>query len=203
MTDIDLKSSNVVELSKQLLGCALCSTIGGQFTSGLIVETEAYCAPEDKASHAYDNRRTKRTETIFREGGISYVYLCYGIHHMFNIVTGPSDTAHAILIRAIQPINGIETMKIRRGRSTRISQLTNGPGKLCQALGITTALDGVKLTKSSGSEIWLEPGISVAPPDIVASKRIGIDYAGEWKEKLWRFYINGNLHVSVVDHGAS
>lgn len=197
--DINLKSSNVVKLSQKLLGYKLCSIVGGEFTSGIIVETEAYRAPEDKASHAYNGRRTNRTETLFRDGGISYVYLCYGIHQMFNVVTGPSETAHAILVRALQPEMGIETMKSRRGVSVPKAQLTNGPGKLCQALGITRAQDGISLNKSSGNTVWLEPGIVVDSADIVASKRIGIDYAKEWKEKLWRFYINGNLHVSVIE----
>lgn len=201
MTRVDLSSSNVVQLSQKLLGYKLCSNVGGEFTSGIIVETEAYRAPEDKASHAYNGRRTNRTETMFREGGISYVYMCYGIHHMFNIVTGPPEIAHAILVRAVQPEVGIETMKTRRGTSVQKVQLTNGPGKLCQAMGITRALDGVHLNKAWGNVVWLEPGIEIAPSDVVPAKRIGIDYAGEWKEKLWRFYINGNLHVSVINHG--
>lgn len=199
MKDIDLTSSDVLHLSKQLLGYKLCTRVDGVTTTGIIVETEAYRAPEDKASHAYNGRRTSRTETIFQRGGISYVYLCYGIHHLFNVVTGPKDTAHAILIRALEPLGGIPIMQERRGLSVPESRLTNGPGKLCQALGITKALDGVDLTGQENSKVWLEKGISVDPSEIVASKRVGIDYAEEWKEKLWRFYINGNLHVSVID----
>lgn len=199
MNEINLTSSDVLQLSKDLIGWKLCTRINGEFTSGYIVETEAYRAPEDKASHAYNGRRTSRTETIFMEGGRSHVYLCYGIHHMFNVVSGPANVAHAILIRALEPCEGIEIMKHRRGTVRHIRDLTNGPGKLCQALGITREHNNLHLLNQVSSPIWLEPGFVVPGSDIVASTRIGIDYAEEWKEKLWRFYINGNLHVSVVN----
>ncbi len=196
--DIDFRSPDVVHLSRQLLGYRLCTSIDGQLTSGIIVETEAYRAPEDKASHAYNGRRTSRTETIFCEGGVSYVYLCYGIHCLFNVVSGPADTAHAILVRALQPESGIELMKRRRGPSIRDRDLTSGPGKLCQALGITRQLNGLELGKEAGTGIWLEPGIEISTEDITEAKRIGVDYAEEWKEKLWRFYMKGNPFVSVI-----
>lgn len=185
-------------MSRQLLGYKLCSSVGGNLTSGIIVETEAYRAPEDKASHAYGNRRTARTEVIFGKGGISYIYLCYGIHHLFNIVSGPKDTAHAILVRALQPEAGIPTMKERRGEKIKYRQLTNGPGKLCQALGINRQLNGLPLDKSSNNTLWIEPGLDVPQADIIRSKRVGVDYADGWKEKLWRFYIKDNPNVSVL-----
>lgn len=196
--NIDLRSPDVVQLSRQLLGYRLCTLIDGQLTSGIIVETEAYRAPEDKASHAYNGRRTSRTETIFSEGGVSYVYLCYGIHSLFNVVSGPADTAHAILVRALQPETGIDLMKVRRGPSVRQRHLTSGPGKLCQALGITREMNGKVLYKDVGSGIWLEPGIEILPSLIKSAKRVGVDYADEWKEKLWRFYISGDPNVSVI-----
>ena len=148
----DFMDNDVVELSRQLLGYRLCSDIEGCFTSGVIVETEAYRAPEDKASHAYGNRRTNRTEVIFGKGGMSYVYLCYGIHHLFNVVTGPIGTAHAILIRALEPADGLSIMRIRRGPSKQDNQLTNGPGKLCQALAITRDHNGLDLCCSTNNQ---------------------------------------------------
>lgn len=189
---------DVVNLSRELLGCRLCSEINGHFTAGLIVETEAYRAPEDKASHAYGNRRTNRTEVIFHAGGISYVYLCYGIHHLFNVVTGPEDMAHAILVRALKPDSGLDIIRSRRGGSITDNQLTNGPGKLCQALGITREQNGLDLRKSAGNTIWIEPGEKISSSCIITAKRIGVDYADEWKEKLWRFYIKDSPWVSVL-----
>ena len=179
------------------MGYQLCTMIDGLKTSGIIVETEAYRAPEDKASHAYKDRRTNRTEVIFQEGGVSYVYLCYGIHHLFNVVSGPADMAHAILVRALEPKVGLEVMRSRRGDTIPDNQLTNGPGKLCQALGITRELNGLELDKNSQNEIWIEESIDIASSQIIHAKRIGVDYADEWKEKLWRFYIKDNLYVSV------
>nr|WP_315899933.1 DNA-3-methyladenine glycosylase [Membranihabitans marinus] len=195
---LDFQSTDVVALAKSLLGYRLCTRIGGQLTSGVIVETEAYRAPEDKASHAYGNRRTARTEVIFKAGGTSYIYLCYGIHHLFNIVSGPPETAHAILVRALEPDAGLTEMRLRRGEKISDKQLTNGPGKLCQALGIDRTLNGLSVNKSSGNPLWVEPYVQVPTDEIIKSKRVGIDYAEEWKEKLWRFHIHGNPYVSVI-----
>jgi len=197
LKNLDFRDTDVVQLSQNLLGYKLCTVVDGLQTSGIIVETEAYRGPEDKASHAYKGRRTNRTEVIFQEGGISYVYLCYGIHHLFNVVSGPADTAHAILVRALEPVSGLEIMRLRRGDTIPVSQLTNGPGKLCQALGITRELNGLELDKSSDNAIWIEEGIDIPHSHIIHAKRIGVDYADEWKEKMWRFYIKDNPHVSV------
>ncbi len=188
--------SDVVALSRELLGKVLVTNFAGQITSGIITETEAYCAPEDKASHAYNNRRTLRTETMFAKGGVAYVYLCYGIHHLFNIVTGPKDTPHAILIRAVQPLDGIELMLQRRKMRTPTIKLTAGPGVLTQALGINRVHNGNCLLTS---DLWIEDrGIKIESKQIIAATRIGIAYAGDYVSKPWRFYIKNNPWVSII-----
>lgn len=184
-------------MARQLLGMHLCTNVGGNYTSGVIVETEAYRGPEDKASHAYGGRRTNRTEVMYSPGGIAYVYLCYGIHHLFNVVTAPKDMAHAILVRAIEPLEGKEIMRARRGGTIPNLQLTNGPGKLTQALGITRVQNGQSLLWKEDQEVWLEAGRRITTSEMVPSKRIGIEYAKEWKDKFWRFYIKGNPFVSI------
>lgn len=188
-------SNEVLRLSKELLGMQLCTHLDGVYTSGKIVETEAYRAPEDKASHAFGNKRTKRTETIFRDGGIAYVYLCYGIHHLFNVVTGGEDEAHAILVRAIEPIEGIEHMLNRRKMSKIQPRISNGPGIMSMALGITTNLDGEALY--TRDQIWIQSGDAAIPArDIIASPRVGVDYAEECADWNWRFRIKGNPYCS-------
>ena len=188
------QSNNVLELSKTLLGKVVVTKTNNQITSGKIVEVEAYLGAEDKASHSYNNKKTNRTQPMFDMGGIAYVYLCYGIHHLFNIVVGDADNPYAILIRSIEPIDGIDIMLKRRKFNLLKKQLTNGPGKLTKALGITTSLNAMSLT---GDKIWIENhDIKVAKKDILSSPRIGVDYAG-WDAKLpYRFYINNNKWVS-------
>jgi len=182
---------NVVQVSKDLLGKVLVKKNEGQITSGLITEVEAYQGPEDKASHAYDNRRTGRTETMFGEGGRAYVYLCYGIHRMFNVVSGGIDVPHAILIRAIEPLDGVESMIERRKIKKVGYHLTSGPGNVGKALGIGLENDGLDLTK--GNDISIEDrGFKLSSKNIIASPRIGIDYAEDWVSKPWRFHIKGN-----------
>lgn len=181
------QNDDVVSLSRSLIGKYLLTSVGPEniITGGMIIETEAYHGAEDKACHAYKNRRTKRTETLFSEGGTAYIYLCYGLHHLFNIVTNKKDIPHAILIRAIRPEIGIEVMQRRRKKKGNISVLSNGPGSLCQALGINRNFDGITL---DSSYIWLEDrGIIIPPEDIVVSPRVGIDYAEEDALKPWRF----------------
>lgn len=187
---------DVLQIAQDLLGKVLTTYFDGQYCSGIITETEAYRAPEDKASHAYGNRRSARTEVMFREGGCAYVYLCYGIHHLFNVVTGKEDMAHAVLIRAIEPLDGIETMQLRR-YATGIPRggvkpaLTTGPGVLSQALGIQTQYTGQSLTDRQ-SPIWLETnGLDLKPGEIESGPRIGVDYAAECAEWPWRFWIRG------------
>jgi DNA-3-methyladenine glycosylase len=176
---------DVVQVARELLGKALCTRIGGRLTSLTITETEAYRGPGDRASHAYGNRRTRRTEPMFDRGGVAYVYLCYGIHHLFNVVTGPADVPHAVLVRAGTPIEGRDAMLARRGAGTPDRRLLAGPGSLSRALGITTGLTGANLL---GSQVWIaDQGLDPASSSIEAGPRVGIDYAGEDALLPWRF----------------
>ncbi|MCA0238809.1 MAG: DNA-3-methyladenine glycosylase [Bacteroidetes bacterium] len=186
---------DVVQIARELLGKVLVTELDGRRTSGIITETEAYRAPEDRASHAYNNRRTARTEVMFAEGGHAYVYLCYGIHHLFNVVTATQDTAHAVLIRALEPLEGVEWMLERRKmKNPNHPALTTGPGALAQALGLTTRWTGQNMLLPD-SPVWIEDrGIEVAPSSIVAGKRIGVDYAGECAEWPWRFWLQGSKY---------
>jgi DNA-3-methyladenine glycosylase len=185
--------SNVLTVARELLGKLLVVPArDGKRTSGIIVETEAYRGPQDRASHAYGGRRTNRTETMYGIGGTVYVYFVYGMYNQFNIVTNVNDIPHAVLIRAVEPVGGIELMRKRRhGQSDH--NLTNGPGKLCIALGIDRKLDRADLL---GNEVWLEEGQSVPRSRIVSGPRIGIDYAEEWIDRPWRFWIKNNPFVS-------
>lgn len=192
-------SEDVVQVAKDLLGKYLCTKIEGKLTSGIITETEAYAGEIDKASHAFGNRRTNRTEVMFGDGGVSYVYLCYGIHHLFNVVTNFKDTPHAVLIRAIKPADGIETILKRRNISTKEdlktfvqndkkNKIAGGPGTVSQALGIKTKHTGLDLT---GNVIWIEDrGLKINKKNIIAGPRVGVDYAGEHAKWPYRFIIN-------------
>lgn len=180
---------DVVEISKDLLGKKLCTQIDGVYTSGIIVESEAYSGRNDKACHAYLNRRTKRTEIFYDEGGIAYVYLCYGIHHLFNIITNKRDEPDAILIRAVEPVEGVEHMHQRRNYYKTDRRLTGGPGSMSKALGITTDHYGTDLQDNL---IWIENHETIPPSEIMASPRVGIDYAEEDALLPWRFRIKRN-----------
>jgi DNA-3-methyladenine glycosylase len=184
---------DVVQVAKELLGKVLVTNFEGILTSGRIVETEAYAGETDRASHA-SKGRTNRTEVIFGEGGRAYVYLCYGIHQMFNIVTNKAGVPHAILIRAVEPMEGVEDMLIRTGKAKPDHSLTRGPGNVGKALGFHTSQCGLSLT---GPELYVaDDGFLVDPASIVASPRIGVDYAGEHAEWHYRFYLKGNPYVS-------
>ncbi len=188
LTEVFYTRSDVVQIAKDLLGKCLFTNINNTITAGIITETEAYGGITDKASHAYNNKRTKRTEVMYAKGGVSYVYLCYGIHHLFNVVTNVKDVPHAVLIRGIHPVKGISTILQRRNSTKINSTLTSGPGKVSQSLGITTALTNIGL---SGDKIWIEDkGIQLADNDILNSKRIGIDYAEEDSLLPYRFCIH-------------
>lgn len=179
------RHDDVVKISQELLGKFLMTNFGGQLTGGMIIETEAYKAPEDKASHAWGNRRTKRTETMFQEGGICYVYLCYGIHSLFNVVTSQYGIPHAILIRAIMPTDGVDVILKRRNKTKIDKTVASGPGTVCSALGITTRHNGLSL---QGPSIWIEDrGIKVKAKEITTEPRVGVDYAGEDAKLPWRF----------------
>jgi len=187
--------NEVVEISRALLGKAVCSKLDGRITKAIITETEAYAGIQDKASHAYGGRRTKRTAPMYRQGGTSYVYLCYGIHQLFNVVVGEADVPLAILIRAATPVEGIDTMRQRRGRPVTEQTGLQGPGVLSQALGITTELTGISLL---GDRIWIEDHkISVRAQDILTGPRIGIDYAGDDARRPYRFRIAAGTRFDV------
>ena len=184
---------DVLEVARELLGKKLVVPgRNGQRVSGIIVETEAYRGPEDRASHAWNGRRTKRTETMYGAGGMAYVYFVYGMYNQFNVVTSVEDIPHAVLVRALEPSEGLASMRRRRpGRSEY--ELTSGPGRLCLAMGIDRKLDKADLL---GNRVWLEDGISISPRQIARGPRIGIDYAEKWIEKPWRFWVKDNPFVS-------
>lgn len=186
--------NDALEISKDLIGKFLFTKIGSTVTGGMIVETEAYCAPDDRASHAYGLRRTKRNEVMYHAGGVCYVYLCYGIHSLFNVVVGEADFPHAVLIRAIEPITGLDEMLKRRCKQKADRSLTGGPGALSQALGITIGHNGISLVSTT---IWIEDrGIKIPEHSLLASPRVGVDYAGEDALLPWRFRVKDNPWTS-------
>lgn len=192
------ESINILEISKSLLGKKLCTNIEGNYCSGYIVETEAYKAPEDKASHAYMNKLTPRTATMFSQAGTAYVYIIYGTFHLFNIITAPEGIPHCILIRAVQPIEGVDIMIGRRGIMSPAHKLTNGPGKFSIAMGINKNLNGTDLTVRDG--IWLEEGLPQCKADeIVIGPRVGMSTAGESSNWPFRFRIKDNQWTSKPD----
>jgi len=190
---------DVLKIARELLGKVLVTKLGPEGyrdeTSGRIVEVEAYNGVVDKASHASGGRRTSRNEVMYGEGGISYVYLCYGIHHLFNVVTNRQETPHAILIRALEPIKGIDVMLERTGKKELDTTLTKGPGNVSKALGISFKQhSGLSLLSK---EIFIaEDDFKLNKKDIIASPRIGVDYAGEDAKLPYRFFIRGNPFVS-------
>jgi DNA-3-methyladenine glycosylase len=194
LPDSYYQSSDVVAIGKDLLGKYLFTHIDGVTTGGYIVETEAYNGIIDKASHAYGNRHTPRTKTMYMKGGIAYVYLCYGIHEMFNIVTSGEGQPRAILIRAINPTEGLDVMLHRRNMLTIKPNITMGPGSMAQALGISRNINAFSLQSDT---IWLEDRGLVFPQESIASvPRIGVSYAAEDALLPYRFYVKENPYVS-------
>ncbi|NNF23118.1 MAG: DNA-3-methyladenine glycosylase [Saprospiraceae bacterium] len=191
---IRYQDNNILELAEFFLGKIIVSNVGNTRTIARIVETEAYRAPDDKGSHAFGNKKTERTKTMFQAGGVSYVYLCYGLHNMLNIVSGDINEAHAILIRAVEPLEGLETMTVRRQGVSNYN-LTNGPGKLCQALGITRDQNSVRLY-TKDSPIYILKGVDIPESEIIRSPRVGISYAQECAHWPWRFRIKNNPWTS-------
>lgn len=188
------QQEDVNHLAIALLGKQLFTLIDGELTGGTIVETEAYKGAIDKASHAYGGRFTDRTKVMYQAGGLSYVYLCYGIHHLFNVVTAEANTPHAVLVRGLEPITGIDTMLRRRNMAVVKPNLTAGPGALAKALGIDRTLNAKELW---GDEIWIEDNqIRYQPEEIVAVPRVGVAYAAEHALLPWRYYVKGNKFVS-------
>lgn len=187
------RRNNVVTVAKELLGKILVTKWEGITTAGRIVEVEAYNGIVDKASHASGGRRTARNEIMYADGGVAYVYLCYGIHHLFNVVTNTKDTPHAILIRALEPIKGVDVMCERMKRNFDTS-LTRGPGNLSKALGINTGHTGYSL---QSKELFIaDDGFVYKKNEIISSPRIGVDYAGDDALLPYRFYVKGNPFVS-------
>lgn len=177
-----------VELARALLGAILVRRIDGKRLSGRIVEVEAYPGGEDRASHSHGGRRTPRHESMYLAGGACYVYLIYGMHHCLNVVSGARDSGEAVLIRAIEPLEGVEDMIRRRaldrrsGREPSRRDVARGPGRLAAALDIDRSLDGARLARSSG--LWIEEG--EAPRRILALPRVGLGEVGAWARRRWR-----------------
>lgn len=186
--------TDVLKIAKELLGKIIITTFDGQVTSARIVETEAYAGVGDRASHAWGGRRTNRTEIMYGTGGTAYVYLCYGLHQMFNVVTNQLGIPHAILVRAAEPVTGIDVMLQRTGKKQLDHTLTKGPGNVAKALGIFTHHTGLSLL---GDDLFIaDDGFRVKKKDILATPRIGVDYAGEDAALPYRFIIQGNPYVS-------
>ena len=185
---------DVVKIAKELLGKIIVTCFHKQLTAVRITETEAYNGAVDKASHAYNNRRTKRTEIMYANGGVSYVYLCYGIHHLFNVITNAKDIPHAILIRAAEPIIGIDIMLQRTNKKKLDHTLTSGPGNVSKALGIFKHHSGKDL---KSKDIFIaDDGYHLSKNKIIVTPRIGVQYAAEDALLPYRFFIKDNKYVS-------
>ncbi|WP_261378445.1 DNA-3-methyladenine glycosylase [Paenibacillus agilis] len=190
-------------LAPQLLGRTIVRVTDEGVIRARIVETESYVAPHDKGCHAYNNRRTKRTETMFQRAGHAYVYLIYGMYHCLNVVAAEEGQAEAVLIRAVAPLTECDESIMKRYRSlssNKFVNLSNGPGKLCRAMHIDKSFDGYDMI--AGEEMWLEAGKPVMPEHILCATRINIPYAEEYADVLWRFYVADDPYVSVKDKQA-
>lgn len=187
---------DVVAISNELLGKVLCTQIDGDLTKMIITETEAYAGVNDRASHAFGNRRTKRTEPMFGEGGTAYVYLCYGLHYLFNVVTNTSDIPHAVLIRSGIPLSGTEIMLKRRNKAKVDKTLLGGPGSVAKALGITTEHSGLGLFDSP---IWIEDqGMKIANDSVLVGPRVGVNYAADDALRPYRFRLSQHQQESLT-----
>jgi len=186
----DFYARPVLTVAKACIGKLLVHRTKEGLVAGRIVESEAYRGPLDRAAHSYGGRRTARTEVMFGPPGYAYVFFVYGMHYQFNLVTTKDGAPHAVLIRAVEPVLGVEIMAKRRNLPASARELTNGPGKLCQALGIGRECYGADLC---GPELFLADGSTVRS---ARAKRIGVDYAGDWAEKPWRFYDPKSRYVS-------
>lgn len=188
------RRADVLAIARDLIGKLLVTRVDQVLTSGRIVETEAYAGPSDKASHAYGNRKSTRTGVMYREGGCAYVYLCYGLHHLFNVVTNREGIPHAVLIRALEPVSGLDKMAERTGKKSGDISLTRGPGNLSRALGLRHGMSGTDLC---GQDIFIaDDGTAVPPGSILATPRIGVGYAAEDAALPYRFIWQGNKYVS-------
>ena len=191
---------NTLIVARELLGCVLAHMTPEGVTRGRIVETEAYMGPEDKGAHSYKNRHTPRMDPLYKTGGFAYIYQLHGYNYCINVVTQKEGIPQAVLIRAVEPVEGLELMAQRRkidisdSRKSKLKNLTNGPSKLCQAMNINTSLNGIDLC---GNEVFIASQANLrSNEEIVAAPRIHIDYAEEYRDKLWRFLLKGNAFVS-------
>lgn len=188
------QNKDVIFLAQDLLGKILFTKKNGEITAGIISETEAYFGEEDKASHAYGGRRTLRTEAMYQPGGYSYIYLCYGIHHLFNIVVSLKNDPKSVLIRSVEPYQGFSVIENRRNRPSSDKSISSGPGSVCKALGIDMTFNKKPLT---GEDIWIEDsGLQYRTEDIASTSRIGVAYADEHTQLPLRFYLKNNRYVS-------
>ena len=195
LTKAFYERDDTVAVAKDLLGKLVVTRFNDLETIARIVETEAYCGSIDKASHAYNNRRTTRTEIMYNSGGVAYVYLCYGIHHLFNVVTGKAEIPNAVLIRGVEPVYGMDIMMKRTGRLKWDRAIGSGPGNVTKALGIETSHTGLSL---NGEKLYLvDDGFQFSEEKIIATPRIGVDYAGEDALLPFRFAIAGHPQVSA------
>lgn len=186
--------ADVLLVAKELLGKVLVTQFEGKQTTGRILEVEAYAGVSDRASHSFGGRRTGRNEVMYGDGGKAYVYLCYGIHHLFNVVTNVKEVPQAILIRALEPVSGADTMLERTGKEKLDYTITRGPGNLSKAMGLLTKHSGISLM---GKEIFLaDDGVVYAEGEIAASPRIGVEYAKEDALLPYRFFVKGNPYIS-------
>ena len=187
-------------VARELLGCILVHITPEGITRGKIVETEAYMGPEDKGAHSYKGRHTPRMDPLYKTGGFAYIYQLHGYNYCINVVTQKEDIPQAVLIRAVEPVEGLGLMAKRRkidisdAKRSKLKNLTNGPSKLCQAMNINTSQNGIDLC---GDEVYItnQDGL-MSNEEIVATPRIHIDYAEEYRDKLWRFLLWGNAFVS-------
>lgn len=187
-------NNDVVFVAKQLIGKVLYTRIGNNVSAGIIIETEAYAGVDDKASHAYNNKLTPRTEIMYKEGGYAYIYLIYGMHSLFNVVTNKSGIPHAILVRSIFPIQGFNYMESRIGKKLNKFKNGIGPGRLSKLLGINYKMTGMPLVDNqNGDAIWIEnQNIIIPKRKIQIGKRIGVEYAKEDADRLYRFWIDAS-----------
>ena len=190
---------DTLTVAKELLSCILVHITPEGITSGKIVETEAYMGPEDKGSHSYNGRHTPRMDPLYKTGGFAYIYQLHGYNYCINVVTRKEGIPQAVLIRAVEPVEGMELMAERRkidasdAKISKLKNLTNGPSKLCQAMNIDTSLNGIDLC---GEEVFITNHAVRDSEKIVATPRIHIDYAEEYRDKPWRFLLQGNPFVS-------
>jgi DNA-3-methyladenine glycosylase len=186
---------DVIKIARELLGKILVTRLDGNLTSGRIVETEAYAGVNDRACHAFGGRRTTRSEDLYGAPGTAYIYICYGMHHLFNVITNKKDIPHAVLIRAIEPMEGIDHMLLRTRKTTADFSLTKGPGNLSRALGLSKLNSGMTLFSD---EVFIEDdGLRYTKNQIRITRRIGVESAREDAELPYRFIVSGNPYVSA------